>query len=67
VPCALQEVEAVMGAQITILILMVLSLIVGLAKDGQPRENWSFDSVLASELILGIILWWGGFWEPLFK
>lgn len=24
-------------------------------------------SQFASQLILGIILWWGGFWEPLFK
>lgn len=43
--------------------LQVLSVLVSLVKNGQPREPHDFGMSLASVLIGAALLYWGGFYS----
>lgn len=47
--------------QIAWIALVAASLSIGLAKHGEPREDYNFFSVLISAVIETAILIWGGF------
>lgn len=47
--------------QITLLVLMAMSLGMALAKDGEPKGNWSFGWSCVSTAISAGLLYAGGF------
>lgn len=55
-----------MAPQITLIVITTLGLGVGLAKHGQPAKDHNFTSDLIATGILYAILWWGGFFSPMF-
>ena len=48
--------------QIILLVLIASSWGIAMAKDGEKRDDWSAIWGTISALILGGLLWWGGFW-----
>ncbi len=52
-----------MWPQITMIVLIAMSLTIALIKDGQPRENYSFWTVLISLAIEVEVLYAGGFFD----
>jgi len=48
---------------ITVIVLWVIGLIGVLCKEGEPRGDHSFNESLAAVLIMGILLYWGGFFQ----
>lgn len=56
-----------MTPQIIYLVLLILGLLIVIVKDGQPRDPYNFWETLSSTLLCNIILYWGGFWGPLFN
>lgn len=52
------------GGQITMIVLLALSLGISLAQHGKPKQgNESFwRSLIGCAINIGI-LWWGGFWN----
>lgn len=52
--------------QIIWLVLAGLSLFMHAAKDGEPRGNYDFSGAIAAAAISFGILYWGGFFVPLF-
>lgn len=55
-----------MWPQIILLLLFMLGLGVSLANHGKPRGNENVWITLISDVIVLSILWWGGFFNPLF-
>jgi hypothetical protein len=53
-----------MNAQIALIIIWILNLGFGL---GINDNGKSFASSLGAIIFYGLILWWGGFWSPLFR
>ena len=52
--------------QIIYLALAFMALGISLAKHGESRSNHNFGLTLLSMAIAIYILWWGGFFKPLF-
>lgn len=48
--------------QLTYIALVALSGGYALARDGEPRENYSFGGWLVNATISVTLLWAGGFW-----
>jgi hypothetical protein len=49
--------------QIIMAILMGLSLLITLLKDGEPQKPHDFKSSLIASLLSNWLLWAGGFWS----
>ena len=49
--------------QITMIVLMSMSLAIGLCDHGKPRKESNFVNDLISQAILLTILLFGGFWK----
>ena len=43
--------------------LSILALLIGIAKDGQPREPHKMDTSVAAFVFSNWLLWWGGFFS----
>jgi len=56
-----------MWPQIILIIIWGLSLGLSIEKHGKPVGNTNAWISLISISLTGSILWWGGFWDPLFK
>jgi hypothetical protein len=53
--------------QVVILVLVCVGLGMELVRDGNPRtDKHSFWITLLSDTIVLALLWWGGFFNPLF-
>jgi len=48
--------------QITLLILMALGVGLASAKHGEPQPRYNAGVTIISTIILGVLLWFGGFW-----
>jgi len=53
--------------QLIYIALVALSLGMNFAQHGQPRKPTDGWAALLSVLIIVPLLWWGGFFHPLFK
>lgn len=50
------------AAQIIMIVLFAIGLGVAIAKQGQPKGNYSIGENIIGIAINVALLWWGGFW-----
>ena len=56
-----------MKAQIILIVLTAISLGITVANHGKPRPPYSIGLSLVDIAIVYSLLYWGGFWDVLFK
>lgn len=50
------------AAQIIMIVLLAFGFTTTIAKQGQPRGNYSIGENIVGTAIYVSLLWWGGFW-----
>ena len=53
--------------QIIMIVLLSMDITLGLAFHGKPRPNYNGWTSLISAIIMVALLYWGGFFDVLFK
>ena len=56
-----------MNAQIFWLLLVIIDLCYVAYMHAKPHKDYSYWAELGNNVILALILWWGGFWDCLIK
>jgi len=56
-----------MWPQIIYFVLLIVTLTATLCKHGQPQDNYNFYTTFFGCVLMFGLLWWGGFFDPMFR
>jgi hypothetical protein len=65
-PLVIRGMTMTIWPQLIYIALCVLGLGYCIAKEGQPRDPHNLFSSLFGSILVWALLWWGGFFDPLF-